>query len=933
MLPLERIEFLEQQALALLSALPVADPRLQTRQQLHGELAQYWASTDDQGRSRRMRLADIHRAMMHAQLDLRSNDMTLERPHVATIATVLDLPYAWQRQQQPPAQRAQVYRPTLSRIRPAWRAAIPGVFVIVRGAPPGVRLEPAPTTGPALLCGLTQGIEAYASLAELHLELCERLDDPIQSQPLLHLLVDAPQLANAAQADRLRYEWYADDFLQEQVDCLIEAQRQRLNLAWAAIQPGTSGDSERLRAAMSLADDAGKRGILSTRYARLLEKNLPNWLASATPQALAHIMQGMQELVAVAERVAAPGILTLAQFQQRHTLQTWAKTQVEQRLRHDLGVTFAASDIVIDIAHTRQVGPHLNPLQPSSYVTWQGGERTGESLIETTSTRYSLDALAVHNLAWFDFDYWLTARVAHRQGKALPAQLTPDYVKALVRTLNVGDSYSAFLRTQLIDAPIGRWRLQAHARINRARMRAESIKARYAGHISKDWNERAYQWIQQVLDQPDNALRAPVDGHSVIVRQLLIKGHTVQGVLLIQSTSRNTTAFVLYTPDAPDRKAWRSFTSSYQLLRLLRREPAVQRYVALRLALLPAGETEPLLRKGRLGQVLSMPTIDGDLFFAYYMAEVHGLLATVDANSHTTLEVDVGQAINFSWYLVDLISLVLPARVLIPLVLGRMAVEIWSGVDAYRQEDVEGVLRHAYNALSHINDAGSSLANTRLMRRIMRGLPMQPPVPLPARYSVNPDIRHLRFRIDGLYGEGIYEKASAFEGLTQYFIQDDQGRYYKVSFDGSRWRVIDPDQPDAYLKQPVKRLADGRWVIDSPLLWYDGLPDLATLFSECRLPVPQAGTPVDNAEGLFQADEQLYLQTHGGQLPVSRHLLPGRYHLHIPHAQTAGVKPWATLRWQDGQWRIQVRQAGRSSDWLALPEAYSVSRGSNRSRR
>jgi len=169
--------------------------------------------------------------------------------------------------------------------------------------------------------------------------------------------------------------------------------------------------------------------------------------------------------------------------------------------------------------------------------------------------------------------------------------------------------------------------------------------------------------------------------------------------------------------------------------------------------------------------------------------------------------------------------------------------------------------------------------------------------------------------------------------LTLYYIQDADGRYYRVSFDGRRWRVIDPTQPDAYLQQPAKRLANGNWVIDSPVLWYDGLPDLGQLLANCRLQPPLAGETADAEAGLYRADGQLYLQTAAGQLPVLAHLLAGRYHLLIPNTQQAGVVPWAILRWQDRQWRIRVRQAGRSSDWLPLPQAYSTSFGSNRSRR
>ncbi|MGE8061591.1 dermonecrotic toxin domain-containing protein [Pseudomonas sp. NPDC089547] len=933
MLPLQRIDFLNLQVLALLEAMPSPGLAPHSRQQLHGDLADFWAATDPQGRSRSTRLADIRRAMMHAEVALRLADQTLDPGLATLIGTLLDLPHAWQRSRQPLPQRAQVYRPVLSRSSPAWRAALPGMFVIATGQEEGQNLQPDQATGPVLLCGLCQGIEAYPSLGALHQELCERLDDPLQSTPLLQLLVDEAQIENARQADRLRYQWYADDPLPAQVDALLEAQRLRLNLAWATLQPDKPDATEALRNAMALAVASGSKALLDTRYALLLEKNLPAWLRAASPSALAHIMQGMQELVAVGQSVAAPGILTLRQFQQRNTLLDWARERVQSSLRHDLGLNLAPADILVNVIHTRQTGPWIYPLQPSSYVTWRGFEKVNDEMVEAVRVSYPLDQLAVRNLAWFDYDYWLTARVIARDGTTLPAGLSPTYIKALVRKLNVGDGYTRYLRTQLIDSPDGAWRLHAHIKVNRARMHAEAAKARYAGHLSPAWAERDYRWVQQVLAQPRNTLRPRVDGHAVVVRQLLVNQHSVRGVLLLASDSPSVTSFVLYTPDAPDRRAWRSFSGTRDLLKLLRQKPALRTYITQRLELLPPSWVEQLLLRGRLGKALQTPAIDGDLFQACYMAEVRNMLAAADAGSHSTAETDAEQALKLSWSLLDLISISLPLKVMIPLSLGRMALEVWNGVDAYRQEDLNGVLTHAYNALSHVTDAGTSLASTGLMRRVMRGLPKQPPLPLPLRFSVTPEARNLRYRIEGLYGEQVYEKASAFEGLSEYFVQDAQGRYFKVSFDGSRWRAIDPGRPDAYLAQPIKRLANGGWVIDSPLLWYDGLPQLQQLFDDCRLPEPLTGTSTGQAEGLFLAHDQLYLHTQGGQLPLRRHLLPEHYHLHIPEAAQAGVVPWAVLRWQDEQWRIRVRQAGRSSEWLPLPATYSVSFGSNRSSR
>ncbi|MEC4021251.1 hypothetical protein VSO52_00425 [Pseudomonas fulva] len=63
-------------------------------------------------------------------------------------------------------------------------------------------------------------------------------------------------------------------------------------------------------------------------------------------------------------------------------------------------------------------------------------------------------------------------------------------------------------------------------------------------------------------------------------------------------------------------------------------------------------------------------------------------------------------------------------------------------------------------------------------------------------------------------------------------------------------------------------------------------------------------------------------------MPVRAHLLADHYHLLIPGQPAATTTAWAILRWRDGQWRIRVRQPGRSSDWLALPAAYAVNVGS-----
>ena len=242
-------------------------------------------------------------------------------------------------------------------------------------------------------------------------------------------------------------------------------------------------------------------------------------------------------------------------------------------------------------------------------------------------------------------------------------------------------------------------------------------------------------------------------------------------------------------------------------------------------------------------------------------------------------------------------------------------------------------LPHAVDALGHATAGLNEMAGSSLMRRALRGLPKPPPVPLPGHYETTPAAARLRYRIDSVHGEAVYELPSSSPGLSQYFVRDNLGRYFNVSFDGARWRATDPDQPYAYLKLPTRRNQDGSWVVDSPVLWHDGLPDITHLLEQCRLKTALQGTADGMDNNLFNDNGRYYLQLHNQQLPVRRHLLAGHYHLVLPDALSGAVPAWAVLRHQDGEWRIRVRHVGRGSDWLALPQDYSASLGSSRSNR
>ncbi|QXH35475.1 dermonecrotic toxin domain-containing protein [Pseudomonas muyukensis] len=922
MTPLERLEALDARIATLQQGQPVLArhlPQQRQRQQFFSDLAGFWHTKPSGGTSRKQQLARLRQAQLQAELELRLADGTLDDSDEFLLRTCLTYPLPWQRQPSGQA-RAEVFRPWFSTQTPNRRCRLPGTLVIVAAAP-GREAVPGQTTGKALLCSLPHGVEAFASLADLHVELCERLDDPLQSQALLGLVNRPEDLTTIGQADRLRYQWYADDPFEYQALALIDQQQATLNRLWD--MPGSPSASH-LEAALDLTPSIGSAQPLATRYALLLEKHLPDWLREASTQQLAHVMQTLQELAGAIAQASAPGILTLEQFLQRDSLLPWVRARLGEGLRWNPGIDIPPEQIRVSVTLARRIGPLVNPLIPSAYIVVTSRPQAGKT-IEMVPVTYTLEQLALLNIAWFDSDYWITARVHRDDGEAIEA-LTPTRVRQLVRNLDAGTRYNRFLRQHLLDSE------QAHARINRARMHAEAAKARYAGHFLADTHGQGYAWARALIEHPEQRQRLTDDGQRICVRQLLIHSHTVHGLLLLNAETATSTRVVVYAPDAPDRRPWREYRTTRELLRELRANAKLRDYVVQRMPLANPDKIDKLLRKGRLAPHVQRPVIQGNLFHQVYRAEVRSLMAQTDASTRSNRELLGGFGLDTLRILLDLLSLVLPYPGMAALALGRLSISVLDGVQALGQDNPDEALHHAFAALSHSLDAINNVvaglspspgglkgfSGSTLMRRVFRGLPPPRPLTLPPSYSVPVEVSKLRYRIDGVHGEGVFERIGANAGLTQYYVRDGQGRYYHVSFDGQRWRATDPRQPDAYIKQPLKRLQDGTWVIDSPVLWHDGLPDVRQLLDDSQRVTPLTGLAVAAEPGLFDAEGMLYLHVNGRQLPVRRHLLAGHFHLQMPEGAPGAVQAWAVLRKVEGAWRIRIRQAGRSSDWLAL---------------
>lgn len=935
---LTHLKSFDTQLSTLLTSPPAPDsslPPLSARQRYFADLAQYWLASTEAGESRRARLSTLLRQQLLAQITLRTDDHTLGSNHAALVTCCANMPLPAQRQHLPSTQRPQVYRPVLDITTPNWRSYLPGAFVIVEGGPEGRMPDPRQASDRALLCSLSHGIEAFDNLADLHTELCERLDDLQQSRPLLRHMANDQDRDKARNAERLRYEWFNDDMIQAQAQALIDGQHAALTGTWedAALQspmdwPKLEQDLEK---AADLLPWADSRSALQTRYGLLLERNSPAWLKNASAQSLTHIMQTLQELVIAIDRAAAPGILSHEQFVNRHGLLAWTRDRLRAQLRQRYQLDVDPLDLYVSITQARQIGPVFPPGATTGWIPAASRPQVGET-IELVHQTHRLDELALINISLLDIDYWLTARVHDKHGSTITG-ISPGQVKQMVRELNVGESYSQYLRTHLLTSPQAHWRRDSYVAISRARMRAEAAKARYAGHFLEDPFERGFAWVTALLDHPHSQARKQADIQQLSVRQLLIGGHTLQGIMLITPDSPGFARFIAYTPDAPDRRAWREFRSTRHMLKTLRKQPALREYLKDRLPLADRKQIEHWLTKGGLAAHVQRPKITGDFQQARYVAEVNAMLAAVDASTNTRLELLGGLSLHALTVLLDLISFVLPNRALIAVSLGRSVLSVIDANKAFKEGQRVDVLKHIVDAFTYANDAVNNIGGTTVMRRALRGIPSAPPLKLPPSVAVSIDSGTLRYRVDGIHKEGIYEQSSPYPGLSFYYIKDATGTTYQVAFDGYRWRVVDPRMPDAYTKVPVKRRQDGEWVVDSVVLWYDGLPDLQALFEDCQLPMQPAGAEPANGDGLYKRDREYYLSAGSLVLPLRAHLLDNHYHLLIPGQPDNSAIAWAILRWQDGQWRIRVRQPGRSSDWLAFPAGYSVSRGSSRSSR
>jgi len=198
----------------------------------------------------------------------------------------------------------------------------------------------------------------------------------------------------------------------------------------------------------------------------------------------------------------------------------------------------------------------------------------------------SLLALAYRNISSLPIEGLEVMAVDDSPSEVVPAQALRD----IVRDLDLPHAYARHLDETLNHGEAEAKRRASRQALQVARMRFEAAEARLSYYDLKEPRvfranqERAFKWIQAVLDSPSPGSRDKVEGHEIVVSQLTYKGFPLADMFLIAPRQTEAVSHVvLYTPDAPDGLAFREFPDRQALHREILLNPRFEAYLLARL--------------------------------------------------------------------------------------------------------------------------------------------------------------------------------------------------------------------------------------------------------------------------------------------------------------------------------------------------------------
>jgi hypothetical protein len=415
---------------------------------------------------------------------------------------------------------------------------------------PGVRLklalvidQPARVEQPILFWSPLEGLKPYANLAALGSELIANLTTgarPGRWQDLLpatQVGVWATWLEASDQSSLSISTWLIEGDPLDEIQAGLfkeqnETARQTLELALSGHdRPGIyaplidtlhtyDGIDEYFETQSLAFNDLHTRRVL------------PDWLNRATQadfEAFTALLRGTLETLSPPNSYLS-GIPSINDFAREH-------------LHARLGQDFASSDIAPDEV--------LINLKSFTAAPGPTGEIPSAIPAATLEAEQTLTEAAIDH---FSKNLGALMSIRKADGTALPAGLTPDYVRRMIHELDIGGKYLARLNQDL--SPENKQFSERQERFSA--MASTMLRQSTLQHVLQDnWSRKALAWIDAILEMPDGLARQPVAGQDIIFSRLQLRAtpdsppDTVNGAYVICPALADQGPLLLFTAYTP----------------------------------------------------------------------------------------------------------------------------------------------------------------------------------------------------------------------------------------------------------------------------------------------------------------------------------------------------------------------------------------------
>ena len=897
-------------------------------------LKDYWKTplTELQELSAHTWLTQVSRHTLEAEMQLRYEEKTLSQEAKAAITHILAYPSAQLRAMQSPTTELSIYGLGLKGEIKALDIAFTGVFVIANTSSAALMnamdnfdpaVEPAPTDSAqatrarnVVLYIPSSGIEEFDSLYDLSLELNARLKDPLQSKELLRYVLAKDQ-QRAQSLSQLGYRVITADIFEHTVNNMID--KQDLDITQARVQTRAEGNlyslehwAEAVGTVIETNITLSPASILQNRYTRLLESRLPQWLKVAPEEEKNQWRLAVERLRYEIKTSQAPGISHTYDSEYKSSLLDYAKIKIKQQVNTDHGIDINPDTITISTTEALSTGPVINPLSGSGFAAGVSIHKLGPTISYRTTT-ISLTELSLQNVGIWDITFALTAQVKDAAGNR-HSILTPAYVKRLVRSLDIGESYKSHLNMMLVTSEQAKWRKERYVALKKAELTLYTLEAKMASHLSAE----EAGWVKAVMDQPVQKDRPKVNGAVIVVHLLLFAYRSVPGLLVF--TSEQSPQLLCYTPGAPDGIWFRRANTPSELCALLS-APSLHDYLLQRVTPAKQPYIRPLLKAGLSTRDVGFQAISHHYLEASYDTEALYAIRSADEQSTSTYESNVQTAKDAALTLVDIVCFILPLKIMLPLTIFRFMYSIGEGIDALKRDEQHEALLHFMGSIAHLTDGASDFVGAKVFGNIIRQRTKQPKIAPDPGAAVHRSTAGLTLRTGELFQGGVYELTEAGTGQSTYYLKGTQGNLYRSHYDNlnETWRLYDQRKPDARFSPPVREVSAGLWDISFSTAMSNRTLTMQELIERAQITSIDTSLLSPDSNGIYTVNNGKYIEQNGIPFEVQAGWAGRKWYLQVPSTSPSSTSTFQVQRNSiEGHWEIKRKHADGSTRWDAL---------------